>query len=163
GVFYPPQWAALLGPQVPAVMAYLFAHLLLGGLGSMRLARAFGASHAGSAVAGLAWSLSGYATSEWISGIRLVSSAWLPWAAVAVVPAAVAARATDRAAPVRAAGDRLSLPVARLPELAAAGGLGRAWLVAPAAMAPYFGDAPLAHSVYLGAAVLALALFAPYR
>ena len=46
------------------------------------LARRLRSSPVGAGVAALAWSLSGYITSQWTAGLRLHAGAWIPWAAV---------------------------------------------------------------------------------
>jgi hypothetical protein len=88
GVFYPPNWLyLLLGPDWVASLLnwQSFLHLAWGALGVCFLARRLRASSAATAVAGLAWALSGYETSQWTSGLRLLADAWLPWAAVGQV------------------------------------------------------------------------------
>jgi hypothetical protein len=85
GVFYPPNWLFLLvGPdQVASLVNWQsFFHMAWGGLGVCLLARRLRASTAGTAIAGIAWSLSGYVTSQWSSGLLLLANAWIPWAAV---------------------------------------------------------------------------------
>jgi hypothetical protein len=85
GVFYPPNWLYLLvGPQWVASMFnwQCFAHLVWGTAGVCWLARRLGASSKAIMVAGLAWGLSGYTTSQWSSGLLLLADAWIPWAAV---------------------------------------------------------------------------------
>jgi hypothetical protein len=85
GVFYPPNWLYLVvGPGWVASMFnwQCFAHLLWGTAGVCWLARRLGASGKAIIVAGLAWGLSGYTTSQWTSGILLLADAWIPWAVV---------------------------------------------------------------------------------
>lgn len=84
GVFYLPNWLYLLvGPGWVASMFnwQCFAHLLWGTAGVCWLARRLGASSKAVVIAGLAWGLSGYTTSQWTSGILLLADAWIPWTA----------------------------------------------------------------------------------
>ena len=84
GVFYPPNWLFLLVPDgmVAHLVSWLsLAHLVWGGIGMMLLARGLGACPVGSAVAGLAWALSGHTTSAWAIGPLLLGEAWIPWVA----------------------------------------------------------------------------------
>ncbi len=83
GLFYPPTLVTLALPLATGAMVFMAAHLVWGALGSLVLARRLGASAMASILAALAWSLSGSISSEWTSGLRLVSSAWVPWAALA--------------------------------------------------------------------------------
>jgi hypothetical protein len=83
-LFYPPHWLFLLVPD--AWVAHLatwlsFSHLIWGGLGMVLLTRRLGACAFGSALAGLAWSLSGHTTSAWMIGPLLLGHAWIPWVA----------------------------------------------------------------------------------
>jgi hypothetical protein len=85
GVFYPPNWLALVVP--PEWLASLltwqdFAHLVWGGVGMFLLARRLVGSPVAACVAGLAWALAGYNTSQWTAGLRMDAGAWVPWAAV---------------------------------------------------------------------------------
>ena len=59
-------------------------HLLLGGSGSVLLARRLGISGAGSAVAGLSYSLSGLSISITNHLGRLMAYHWVPWILLAV-------------------------------------------------------------------------------
>ena len=88
GVFYPPNWLfALVGPGWVASMLnwQSFLHMAWGAAGACWLARRLGGSPKAIVIAGLAWALSGYTTSEWTSGLRLLADAWIPWAAVGQV------------------------------------------------------------------------------
>jgi hypothetical protein len=85
GVFYPPNWLFLLvGPDwIASLLTWQdFAHLVWGGAGVFWLARRFGGTPLSAGVAALAWTLSGYMTSQWTAGLRLHAAAWVPWAAV---------------------------------------------------------------------------------
>ncbi len=85
GVFYPPNWLALVVPAdwVASLLTWLdFAHLVWGGVGMFFLARRLVGSPVAACVAALAWSLAGYNTSQWTAGLRMVAGAWVPWAAV---------------------------------------------------------------------------------
>jgi len=85
GIFYPPNWLFLLaGPGWIASLLnwQAFLHMAWGALGICFLARRLRASSAATVIAGLAWALSGYVTSEWSAGLRLFAAAWIPWAAV---------------------------------------------------------------------------------
>jgi hypothetical protein len=85
GVFYPPNWLLLLFPErwlANGLTMLDFLHMVWGGLGAYALARRLRATPTASLVAGLAWSLSGYMTSQWTAGLRLHAGAWIPWVAV---------------------------------------------------------------------------------
>jgi hypothetical protein len=84
GLFYPPHWLFLLVPDgwVAHLATWLsFSHLVWGGLGMVLLTRRLGACAFGSALAGLAWTLSGHTTSAWMIGPLLLGHAWIPWVA----------------------------------------------------------------------------------
>lgn len=85
--------------------------------------------------------------------------------AATLVPALRVASTTERAAPLaRAFAERLSLHPARLAELVAPGSLGRAFDASPGAdIDHYFSHGILSFSVYLGAALVGLALVALSR
>jgi hypothetical protein len=85
-VFYPPN-ILLLAKQSPrSTSFFLFAHILLGAVGMMTLARSLTKDAAIPAlVAGLAWGLSGTTTSEVTAGLRLISGAYIPWCALGTV------------------------------------------------------------------------------
>lgn len=85
GVFYPPNWLLLLFPErwlANGLTVLDFLHMAWGGLGAYALARRLRATPTASLVAGLAWSLSGYMTSQWTAGLRLHAGAWIPWVVV---------------------------------------------------------------------------------
>jgi len=85
GIFYPPNWLFLLvGPGWVASMLnwQCFAHMAWGAAGVCLLARRLGGSPKTIIIAGLAWALSGYTTSQWTSGLLLFADAWVPWAIV---------------------------------------------------------------------------------
>jgi hypothetical protein len=83
-VLYPSR--VLYGVLSPtsALNLEIFFHLLLGGAGSVMLARRLGVSGAGSAVAGLAYSLSGLSISITNHLGRLMAYHWVPWILLAV-------------------------------------------------------------------------------
>jgi hypothetical protein len=96
GLFYPPNWLFLVTPRdwVASMLTWqCLAHLLWGSAGLVVLARQLGVKDTGSAVAGLAWGLSGYTTASWTTGLLLFSGAWLPWCGVGFVCLARAVRA----------------------------------------------------------------------
>lgn len=85
GVFYPPNWLFLLvdSSRVASLITWLdFAHLVWGAAGFFWLARRLRGTSTSAGVAALAWALSGYVTSQWSAGLRLLSMAWIPWAAL---------------------------------------------------------------------------------
>jgi hypothetical protein len=85
GVFYPPNWLALVVPLnwVASLLTWQdFAHRVWGGVGMFLLARRLVGSPVAACVAGLAWALAGYNTSQWTAGLRMDAGAWVPWAAV---------------------------------------------------------------------------------
>jgi hypothetical protein len=104
-VFYPPNLLQVALPSPRATSFFLFAHLVLGALGMMalvrRLTRPDGPAdehsdeHSGDTpglIAGLAWALSGYCTSEVTAGLRAVAGAYLPWCALGLLHLACAIR-----------------------------------------------------------------------
>jgi hypothetical protein len=85
GVFYPPNWLFMLvgSSRVASLLSWLdFAHLVWGSAGMFWLARRLRGTAVSAGVAALAWALSGYTTSQWSAGIRLLAAAWIPWAAL---------------------------------------------------------------------------------
>ncbi len=85
GVFYPPNWLFLLVSRdlVASMVTWQwFLHLAFGAAGICWLARRLSLPPVGIALAGIAWALSGYTTSEWTIGLLLLSGAWVPWATV---------------------------------------------------------------------------------
>jgi hypothetical protein len=88
GVFYPPNWLFALVPATwIASLATWFqlAHLMWGATAIFWLARRLKLGAWPAAVAGLAWALSGYITSQWSVGIMVIAHSWVPWAAVGQV------------------------------------------------------------------------------
>jgi hypothetical protein len=80
---YPPNLVSLLLHSPPATSFFLFAHLLFGAVGvAMLLARLRPGSRAPAIIAGVAWALSGYVTSEVTAGLRLTAVAYFPWCAL---------------------------------------------------------------------------------
>jgi hypothetical protein len=85
GVFYPPNWLYLIVPAdwlTTLITWQDFFHLVWGGVGMFWLARRLTGKPVAACVAALAWSLAGYTTSQWVSGMRMLGGAWLPWTAV---------------------------------------------------------------------------------
>ncbi len=85
GIWYPPNWLFLLVGERWIASLYnwqCFLHMLWGALGVSFLARRLQVSATGIVVAGLAFALSGYVTSQWTAGLLLLADAWVPWAAV---------------------------------------------------------------------------------
>ena len=100
GVFYPPNWLFLLvGPGWVASMLnwQCFAHMAWGAVGVCLLARRLGGSSKAIIIAGLAWALSGYTTSQWTSGLLLLADAWVPWAALGQIALLDSLRAGGKA------------------------------------------------------------------
>jgi hypothetical protein len=85
-IFYPPNVLLLAGHSPRSTSFFLFAHILLGAAGMMALVRRLTKNTAIPAlVAGLAWCLSGYTTSEVTAGLRLIAGAYIPWCAVGLL------------------------------------------------------------------------------
>ncbi|MBV8556653.1 MAG: hypothetical protein JO116_13915 [Planctomycetaceae bacterium] len=81
GVFYPPH--LLLYGLLPTEVAYaasLVLHTIWGGLGGWWAARRFGVSPAGSALAGSAWSASGFFVIHLPHQWGYTAGSWMPWA-----------------------------------------------------------------------------------
>lgn len=88
GVFYPPNWIFALVPApwiANLVTWFQLAHLLWGATAIFWLARRLKLGPWAAAIAGLAWALSGYITSQWAVGIMVIAHSWVPWAAVGQV------------------------------------------------------------------------------
>lgn len=97
-VSYPPNAILLLAHSPWLTSFFLFGHLLLGAIGMVVLARRLTKAAAVPAiVAGLAWALSGYTTSEFTAGPRLAAAAYIPWCAVGFLGLARAIRRGDPA------------------------------------------------------------------
>jgi hypothetical protein len=99
GVFYPPNWLLLLvgtSWMANAITALDFVHMAWGGLGVFFLARRLRASALAAGIAALAWSVSGYMTSQWTAGLRLHAGAWIPWVGVGHLALLSALRAGGR-------------------------------------------------------------------
>jgi hypothetical protein len=80
-VFYPPNWIGLL-PGVPLDYSLGLVgvlHLAWAGLGMAAFGRALGLSTLGRAIAGLAFSLSGYLVARFSFLTIVAAAAWLPW------------------------------------------------------------------------------------
>ena len=80
--FYPPSVLKLL-PGAVGLDLFLVGHVLLAGLGAVRLARRLRTDAAGAAVAGLGFGLGGYVLSMTTNCFYLCSLAWVPWVALA--------------------------------------------------------------------------------
>jgi hypothetical protein len=86
GLFYPLGAPLLLAFSPWLLSLFLLAHLILGGLGMVVLVRVLArVPFAAAVIAGLAWCLSGYATSEATAGLLLLPSAYFPWCALGLV------------------------------------------------------------------------------
>jgi hypothetical protein len=86
GVFYPGNLLLLIG-GLPLSLSLLFVgHLLLTGIGGYRLARQLGCRSQVALSVGLAWEL-GYQLWMFGLGEKVLSGAWIPWAAVELVRA----------------------------------------------------------------------------
>jgi hypothetical protein len=82
-LLYPPNWLLLIVPVGYGQGLLMVAHLLLAGIGMVKLSRALGIGRLGQTVAGLAFMLSGYlAARAWFLSIN-ASVAWLPWIVLA--------------------------------------------------------------------------------
>ncbi len=85
GTFYPPNLLLLLGPPVLAMCLLWLAHALLAGLGGYALARRLGCRAPVAAASGFVWQMGGFATSLWSAGEKVLTCAWVPWAALGLV------------------------------------------------------------------------------
>ena len=87
GLWYPPNWILLVVPLTLGFNLLLLAHLLLGGLGMLRLMRRLGVGYTGALVAAIGWSLAPKVWAHLGAGhVGLVFAAgWLPWVADAAV------------------------------------------------------------------------------
>lgn len=100
GVFYPANWLYLLVSRDAIATLFnwqCFLHMAWGALGVCILARRVSASPAATVIAGLAWALSGYVTSQWTVGLMVCADAWIPWAAVGQVALLDSLRAGGKA------------------------------------------------------------------
>ncbi len=82
GLFYPPYALAYLLPLPQAATWIWLLHLIVGAIGAARLAARFDAGPSAAAVAGLAFGLSGIATSLWSLGAMLPAASYIPWVAL---------------------------------------------------------------------------------
>ncbi|WP_406700056.1 hypothetical protein V5E97_14560 [Singulisphaera sp. Ch08] len=81
GVYYPPHWVLYgLLPLEWAYTASLVFHTIFGGLGTYWAARRFGASAMGAALAGFAWSSSGFFLIHLPHQWGYTVGSWMPWA-----------------------------------------------------------------------------------
>lgn len=78
-VFYPLTWLNLLLPPARFYPLFVFVHLVLGGLGAYRLARALGAGRAAAAVGGVAFAGCGPLPALALTWHHMAGAAWVPW------------------------------------------------------------------------------------
>jgi hypothetical protein len=81
GVFYPPHW--LLYGLTSTEAAYTWSmvlHTMFAGLGAFWMARRFGVSAAGAALAGFAWATSGFFLIHLPHQWGYTAGSWMPWA-----------------------------------------------------------------------------------
>ena len=88
GTFSPFRLLLLLGRIVSSLPALLGLHAVIAGAGAYALGRVSGARPLGASAAAVAWMLGGYAVSMWGDGEKVLSGAWVPLAAAAIVRAA---------------------------------------------------------------------------
>jgi len=81
GTFYPGHALLLVGPPVFAMALTWLVHTIIAGLGGLAVARKLGCRPAVALAAGLSWQIGGYAVSMWGNGEKVLSGAWVPWAA----------------------------------------------------------------------------------
>jgi hypothetical protein len=84
-LLYPPTWLNLVLSPGRYYTLYLFAHLLVAGLGAFALSRRFTVSAAGSLVAAALWTVSGPLLSLGNVWNHLAGAALLPWILLAAV------------------------------------------------------------------------------
>ncbi len=89
-VLYPTTWLGLALPRALGYTAFVLVHLLVAALGASRLARAWGATRLGSALAALAWAFCGPLQSLVNLRQHLAGAAWMPWALLAAEAVALA-------------------------------------------------------------------------
>lgn len=85
GALYPGHALLLLGDIAHSLPAMIALHAVLAGVGAYLLARAARCGATASAMAALAWMLGGYAVSMWGNGEKVMSGAWVPFAAAGLV------------------------------------------------------------------------------
>jgi hypothetical protein len=95
GALYPGQVAFVLGAPAVALSVLFIGHLLLTGAGAYWLARRLGCRPEGALCAGLGWEL-GFQLWMWGCGDKVLSGAWVPWAALALVQVAATPRWSAR-------------------------------------------------------------------
>jgi Bacterial membrane protein YfhO len=78
-VAYPLTWLALVVPRPSAYTVFVVAHLLLGALGTARLARTLGAGRTGGVGAAIAWTLCGPLQSSLNLWHHFAGASWMPW------------------------------------------------------------------------------------
>jgi hypothetical protein len=136
GALYPPNLLLLVGPAALALSVFYVLHLLLAGLGGYALARRLGCRPPVAVCAGLAWEL-GYQLWMWGEGEKVLTGAWVPWAALGLAATMSAPRWRSRAL-VGAAAAFALIVLAGDPFLwlhAGALGLVLAWLALPGGQA----------------------------
>ena len=81
GVYYPPHWLLYGGfaPEIAYTLS-LVLHTYWGGLGAYFAARRFGASEAGAALGGFAWSTCGFFVVHLSHQWGYTTGSWMPWA-----------------------------------------------------------------------------------
>jgi hypothetical protein len=85
GTLYPGHVLLLLGPAYWSVPFCWFVHTLVAAGGAYAVARTLGCRPAAALLAGLVWSVGGYAVSMWENGEKILSSAWIPWTVFGLV------------------------------------------------------------------------------
>ncbi len=80
GVYYPPHWGYAFVSTETAYSASLVAHFAWGALGAAWMARRFGVSELGSALAGFAWATSGFFLIHLPHQWAYTVGSWMPWA-----------------------------------------------------------------------------------
>ena len=85
GSCYPGHLPLLAGEAIRMLPAVFALHAVIAGLGAYALARSIRCGALASAIAGTAWMLGGYAVSMWGDGEKVLSGAWVPLAAGALV------------------------------------------------------------------------------
>jgi hypothetical protein len=88
GTFYPGHLPLLIGSIETGVVVTWIAHVAWTGLGGYALGRTWGLRPVAAVLPGAVWALGGYAVSMWWNGEKVLTCAWLPWFAWAVLHAA---------------------------------------------------------------------------
>ena len=85
GTLYPPHVLLLAGSFSAVVTLLWIGHALWAGAGGYGLARALGCRAEAAALHALFWMASGYALSMWGNGEKVLTGAWIPWLALALL------------------------------------------------------------------------------